>query len=65
MDCFEFGYVFIYFFFVVVGGFFNYQVREIEVGIFIGFVEVVVVFDKWVEVVWEIFFCFFDGFIGG
>lgn len=65
MNRFKFRYVFIYFFFVVVGGFIDYQIRKVEVGVFIGFVEVVVVFNQRVEVARQIFFRFFNGFIRG
>ncbi len=55
VDRLELGHVLIHFLFAVAGGFPNHQVREIEVGTFIGFAEAVAAFDKRAEVAREIF----------
>ena len=55
----------VHFLFAVAGGFPDHQVREIEVGAFIGFAEAVAAFNQRAEVARQIFLRFFNGFIRG
>ena len=45
VDRLELGHILVHFLFAVAGGFPDHQVREIEVGAFIGFAEAVAAFD--------------------